>query len=195
MSEDNLNAGPSADRDRERSRSTEFGSVDAVCLITRKLDSALEKQKDDIFAEIEARFGPQVSGSASKVNTPKFRYEGNEKQFEFNTARLDECNKALVYLRREACTNATRMIEQTVKSLNERNKILRIADKYGWDVADEYDDDPITENNDDATKLRQAEYRAKAKRRQKMYQRYEPYEYSNRGPVDKHSANLFRGPG
>ncbi|CAG2211331.1 unnamed protein product [Mytilus edulis] len=61
------------------------------------------------------------------------------------------------------------------KGLKERNKLLRIADKYGWDVVDEYIDDPITEGTDDATKLRQADYRAKAKRRNKVSTRPAPY--------------------
>ena len=45
-----------------------------------------------------------------------------------------------------------------------RNKIIRIADKYEWDVVEEYIDDPITDDHEDATKLRQVAYRAKLKR-------------------------------
>ncbi|CAC5391052.1 unnamed protein product [Mytilus coruscus] len=63
----------------------------------------------------------------------------------------------------------------SIKALKERNKILRIVDKYGWDVVDEYIDDPITEGTDDATKLRQAKYKAKAKRRDKVRTRSAPY--------------------
>lgn len=57
--------------------------------------------------------------------------------------------------------------------MNERNKIICIADYYGWDVAEEYMDDPITENREDVTKLRQVEYRAKIKGREKVRQRKE----------------------
>jgi hypothetical protein len=39
-------------------------------------------------------------------------------------------------------------------ALKGRNKIIRIADKYGWDVVEEYVDDPLTDGTDDATKLR-----------------------------------------
>ena len=49
---------------------------------------------------------------------------------------------------------AERIVDQCEMALKERNKIIRIADKYGWDVVEEYVDDPLTDGTDDATKLR-----------------------------------------
>ena len=66
---------------------------------------------------------------------------------------------------------AASILEQAEKSLKGWNKIIYIADKY--DLYVEYMHDPITENTDDATKLRQAEYCAKIKRREKVRQRIE----------------------
>lgn len=48
--------------------------------------------------------------------------------------------------------------------MKEQKKVIRIADKYGWDVAKEFKDDPITENSEESQRLRQAEARAKRKR-------------------------------
>lgn len=63
---------------------------------------------------------------------------------------------------------AIQYLEKSNKALKERNKILRTADKYCWNVLDEYIDHPITEGADNATKLRQADYGAKAKRQDKV---------------------------
>jgi predicted nucleic acid-binding Zn ribbon protein len=35
-------------------------------------------------------------------------------------------------------------------------KILKIADRHGWDTVNEYLDDPLADNNEDASKLRGA---------------------------------------
>ena len=176
-----------------RHTSTRFSTEDALCLFTSKLDSALEKQKKDIFAEIETRLGPQVSDTHATTpkNIPKFRYEANSKQFEFNSATLDEINKVISTLKRGSVSSVVQVLESSVNALKERNKILRIADKYGWDVVDEYVDDPITDGTDDATKLRQAEYRAKMKRKDKFRSRAQPYQ----SPIKSSSTNdLFREP-
>jgi lipoprotein NlpI len=47
--------------------------------------------------------------------------------------------KLMLYLKEES------ILEKTTKELRNRNKIIRIADKYGWDVVEEYMDDPITD--------------------------------------------------
>ena len=52
---------------------------------------------------------------------------------------------------------------------------MKNADKYGWDVAREYKDDPITENSEDSQRLKQAKFKAKQKR------------------IDKNNNNPFRG--
>lgn len=58
--------------------------------------------------------------------------------------------------------------------LRQRNKILKIADRHGWDTVNEYLDDPLADNNDDAIKLRGAVNRAVRKRNY----RGKPYSYT-----------------
>lgn len=58
-------------------------------------------------------------------------------------------------------------INKLIIKIKEQKKILKIADKYSWDVAREYKDDPITENSEKSSRLRQAEARAKKKRTDK----------------------------
>ncbi|CAG2220657.1 unnamed protein product [Mytilus edulis] len=163
-------------RSEEREGSTRFSPEDALSLFTQSLDLTLRKHKEELFKEIDTRIGAKEAESVPPVKqTPKFRYDGNEKQFSFNGERLTELEKTLKLIEKDSPALAIQYLEKSIKALKERNKLLRIADKYGWDVVDEYIDDPITEGTDDATKLRQADYRAKAKRRNKVRTRPAPY--------------------
>lgn len=69
---------------------------------------------------------------------------------------------------------AVKILYHVEKSLKECSKIIRIADKL---VLEEYIDDLLTENTDDATKVRQTEHSANIKRREKarQSQRINPY--------------------
>ena len=127
--------------------------------------------------------------------TTKFKFEENGRQYDFNASRLVEVSRAKELLDRGSTNAALRILEQAEKSLKERNKIFRIADKYGWDVVEEYMDDPITENTDDATKLRQAEYRAKIKRREKVRQPQRTSPYYRNPDSERATSDLFRRPG
>jgi hypothetical protein len=46
------------------------------------------------------------------------------------------------------------LINSELDTLRQRNKILKIADRHGWDTVNEYLDDPLADNNEDASKLR-----------------------------------------
>lgn len=48
------------------------------------------------------------------------------------------------------------IIDESISKVKEQ-KIIRIADKYGWDVARAYKDDPVTGNYEDSQRLQQAE--------------------------------------
>jgi hypothetical protein len=43
--------------------------------------------------------------------------------------------------------------------------VLKIADRHGWDTVNEYLDDPLADNSEDASKLREAIVRAGRKRK------------------------------
>lgn len=49
-------------------------------------------------------------------------------------------------------------------TIKQRHKILKIADRHGWDTVNEYPDDPLADSVEDATKLRAAIDRASIKR-------------------------------
>lgn len=93
--------------------------------------------------------------------------------------------KAVNLLKSNNVESAIEALNSVVKDLNKRNKVVRIADKYGWDVVQEYQDDPITDDADDATKLRQAIFRAKKRNNNRK-----PYERTNRSYSGQDSQGL-----
>jgi hypothetical protein len=40
------------------------------------------------------------------------------------------------------------LINSELDTLRQRNKILKIADRHGWDTVNEYLDDPLADNNE-----------------------------------------------
>ncbi|CAG2232993.1 unnamed protein product [Mytilus edulis] len=73
--------------------------------------------------------------------------------------------------------------EEEKETLRKRNKILKIADKHGWDTVNEYLDSPLADDKDDAANLRSAITRANSRRRN-----YKPYDR----PVEKSTNGYSR---
>ncbi|CAC5423347.1 unnamed protein product [Mytilus coruscus] len=177
----------------------EFFPEDALSLFSTKLDAALSRQKKEIVSEIDMKLSSQAleNSTRSTVHTQKFKFECNSKQHSFNSLRLDKIFKVKSFIERGSLEAAIKLLRESEKALKERNKVIRIADKYGWDVVEEYMDDPLTDNSEDATKLRQAKFRAKAKRIDKAREKQmtSPYNRSNDFTNEKGNADLFRRPG
>lgn len=128
-----------------------------------RFDTEKARHEEQLFKEIEIKIWDQEAQSFSPVkHTPKFRFNDNERQFKCNwERRIVVLENYFKLIDKYSLSIAIQFIEKSIKTLKKKNKILWIAVKYGSDVVDEYTDDPITEGIDDATKLRQAEYRAK----------------------------------
>ncbi|CAG2221033.1 unnamed protein product [Mytilus edulis] len=156
-----------------------FSPEDALSLFSTKLDAALSRQKKEIVSEIDHKLSTQAFENTNRPATPHPEIQTKS------------------FIERGSLEAALKLLGSREKALEERNKVIRIADKYGWDVVEEYMDDPLTDNSEDATKLRQAESRAKAKRRDKACdkQRTSPYSRSNEFGNDKGNSDLFRRPG
>ncbi|KAH3712457.1 hypothetical protein DPMN_072159 [Dreissena polymorpha] len=85
------------------------------------------------------------------------------------------------------------IIERLCDLEDQRNKLLKIADKHGWDTVRDYDEHPLADNDDDAAKLRSASARANRNRRFRPYDdsgRSKDYGASSIQP----SSQFFRGP-
>ncbi|CAG2212269.1 unnamed protein product [Mytilus edulis] len=169
-----------------------FSPEDALSLFSRQLDTALVRHKKELFAQIDLKIGNSLLEKSSRLPSiaPKFKFEGNGRQHEFNTARINELSRATDFLERGSVGAAVKALEQAEAALKERNKLLRIADKYGWDVVKS----SWTESTEEATRLKQAEYRAKMKRRDKYTKADRPNPYYKNPVEEKATSDLFRRP-
>lgn len=83
----------------------------------------------------------------------EWKKKGNKRQYEFNKSveeQLDSIATANTLL--EARTYA----EKGLSILSERQKLIKIADKHGWDTVNNYVSDPLAKDEADDKKLRKA---------------------------------------
>lgn len=140
-----------------KSRFTEdLTNAEAFQLFSCKLDAAMAENKKIDFKRIRSQKGKRIL-LTSNLNTIKrgtIFLTDIQSDFEKIEKRFDFGDIAIV----------KDVIKNSVLRIKEQKKVVRIADKYGWDVAKEFKDDPITENSEESQRLRQAEARAKRKR-------------------------------
>lgn len=163
MSTETRNNSP--ERPRESNSGHDFDVMDAVSLFNSKLDAALEKQKTLILSEVQEKLKP------ANTSTFEFSGEGNKIQYNFNEERLRGLEILSQKLISSELSGFVDLISSEKEAIRQRNKILKIADKHGWDTVKEYVDSDITDNSEDAAKLRSAISRAASKKRKTPYDR------------------------
>ncbi|XP_071133592.1 uncharacterized protein [Mytilus edulis] len=187
MSDEEIQSSPERSSARIHHRSetdnpTSNPTADAFSLFSKHLDSALEKQKKEIFTVFEAKI-PALNQPTSKPDF-KFKFISNRKQCEFN----DQVSKDIDILKAAISSDnrdfALQTIEKVQQDIAARNKTVKIGDKHGWDTVSEYEGNPLADNSDDERRLRQAETRAVRKRKAVA-----PKDTSKKFAADK----LFRG--
>ncbi|XP_021371383.1 uncharacterized protein LOC110461960 isoform X1 [Mizuhopecten yessoensis] len=109
----------------------------ALDLFTTYLDAKLKGLRDDIREEHD--LSANSFKRLKKEREVKFKFNGNKKQFDFNSEVLEEvelAEKAVV----KGDSSSTRDSLRNIRTLLEkRNKLIRIADKSvcGWDTVNE----------------------------------------------------------
>ena len=112
-----------------------------------------------------------------------FRKKGNEKQFIFNDNVKDQLDAAGKHLdlvvptvsgQQEALDRAKQELQKGLELLAGCQKRIKMADRseYGWAVVDEYEDNELASDEDDAKKIEKAEKSVvfKAAKRRKTVQ-------------------------
>ena len=172
MSDDNLQQDENASQTGE-----EMSTADAVSLFTTSLNSALAKQKQDILSELQPnRQSSTFTCKESSINSScqhnkfEFKQEGTKIQFNFNSERIDSLESISSLISQCKFDDTRALINSELDTLRQRNKILKIADRHGWDTVNEYLDDPLADNNEDASKLRGVIVRAGRKRKRPGFQ-------------------------
>ena len=166
---------------------------DAVSLFNTSLKRALQEQSDAIVSNIASQFAKvpaKVNVSEAIDKKPEqfeFKHEGHKIQYSFNQERFEKLAELQRLFELRDFEAVSSLIQKEQAEIKQRNKILKIADRHGWDTVHEYLDDPLADDKDDAAKLRGAVGRASRKR---SY-RYKPYGGRNPGTFNKN--DFFRG--
>ena len=81
-------------------------------------------------------------------------------ELEFNNFVLKKLKDAL---EAGTCTseNHSTFLEEGIELIRQRNKVLVISDKYGWETVVAYTLDPIAENSDDEQSIKKVQKETK----------------------------------
>ena len=120
-------------------------------------------------------------------------YRSNKKQHNFNEDIAIELVKVKKHLSKNELDKSVEFVTEIEKKLSERNRLVRIADTHGWDTVQEYVGSDFACDDADASKLRQAEFRAIKKRRNMDKKPYDkPSTQTLQSSRFPGSGNLFR---
>ena len=88
-----------------------------------------------------------------------FRFEGNKKQFQFNSDLAAKVKSASVALGKRKLDLVKTHLEELDSDVKKRNKLIRLADKSaaGWDLVNEYLSDELASGSEDEKRIRRAE--------------------------------------
>jgi hypothetical protein len=71
------------------------------------------KHKNELFEEIDEKIGlQQCEKPKSSTTTPKFKFEGNARQYEFNSSQIEEVSKARAFLEQKRIAAAQKILDQ-----------------------------------------------------------------------------------
>ena len=134
MSEEETTSSPEhATRKSSAKDSSEDPTVQAFSLLSKHLDSALEKQKKEIFSVLETKI-PALGIADSSRTKFKFKFKGNRKQCAFHDMVTQDIAVIKAAVTSENSELALKTIDKVQKDIASRNKIVKIADKHGWDT-------------------------------------------------------------
>ena len=152
----------------------------------RTVLNAVNQQSKDIEAIIDAKVTERIGDLKEELQganqlmksqvkklkvdaTYKWRYEGNQIQFNFNAENLEELVQTLWALNNGKIDYARDLITSAIDKIKHRNKLIKIADtsEGGWDTARQYDANPIASDSEDEAKIIRADNRAVRKKKAK----------------------------
>ncbi|XP_020908560.1 uncharacterized protein LOC110246549 [Exaiptasia diaphana] len=98
----------------------------------------------------------------------EWKKKGNKRQFEFNQSVEEQLEGIAVS---GTLLEARTIAEKGLSLINDRNKLIRIADKHGWDAANNYVCDPLAKDDADDKKIRKAVKEAERSREKSKKER------------------------
>ena len=119
---------------------------------------------------VQERTSSEVAQKIGKCSY-QFKRKGNEVQFGFNSGIEESMSSARRELKKiegvgdvqkESLKRVDSFLEEGIKSLEKRQKHIKVADRsdYGWATVELYDSHPLADNSDDEKRLEKAEKEA-----------------------------------
>ena len=125
--------------------------------------AASQRHRVEMLAEGSGEF--QVTEQPeTRTAKPEFRFAGNKKQYQLNSEVMDKIDKALAAIGDEERTSK---LQEGKDLLVESNKLILLAEKYGWDTVACYTAEPLASDSDDEKKIRKVVKESKQLREEK----------------------------
>ena len=160
---------PKADR---QCNPSDLSNADTVHLLTNNLDQKFTAFKREI-ADETLHSSEQISKKLKTEQQLTFKFVGNQKQYQFNTETIDIVDQAQSHLNNSTTLEAYSCLKKLKEKIKHRNKLIRLAGKCeaGSDTALECEQDELASGFDDEKRMRQAEFRAPRRKKQKQNER------------------------
>jgi hypothetical protein len=142
----------------------ELSNSDQMSLMNTVIDRALERQRKILIDHTDSKLDTVNRPVPATVEEFDFRQEGNKIQHKFNSQRSGKLSEVLRLIQSGHNEDTEDVVKSEISEIRQRNKLIKIADRHGWDTVREYTLHPLADDNEDATKLRTAIARASRKR-------------------------------
>nr|XP_034311779.1 uncharacterized protein LOC117684306 [Crassostrea gigas] len=155
----------------------------------RNFQTSVETRQKELSSSQLAKIEENIFGSYT------FKRHGNEAQYRGNAqvitklmeadASLDSANLSV-----ENINTARTKIGEGIELLNERQKLIKIADSspLGWKVVAEYQANPIADDSEDEKRINKAQNKAEKKDKKQKAHRRPTNDYSRPHPYKKDNS-------
>lgn len=145
------------DRDQEENLAGNDRSEDmpawARVLLETQQKALADNKKQISELRSEVRSLKRKRDEADKEKAYEWKKKGNKKQYEFNQTVEEQLEEIAVS---NTLLDARTLAEKGLSLIAERNKLIKIADKHGWDTVNQYMADPLAKDEADDKRLRKA---------------------------------------
>ncbi len=130
-----------------------------------KLDAKLDSLKREISEESTLNLNSAVK--RAKYSTRDFKREGCKKQHRHNEEVKDKLEEAISSIDSGKIDKAKQLLEEGIQIIDKRQKVVKIADNYGWDTVQAYVSDDLASGSEDDKRLSKAIRQAQFNRRER----------------------------
>ena len=145
-----------------RSRSASRSRSEPPAWAKTLLDAVEAKSKE--VDEVKERLNSLKR--KARDDEPDLRYKSNKKQYKFNPEVKEKFSQIAGSTGVDEALQA--IATPGMPLINNRNKLIAIADRDSWDVVERFEADPLTNNDEEEKKLRTAQKEAERARENSM---------------------------